>query len=171
MFVKMITYDSEYGDAIVFDEYSFSAQTHEGLMTNVLDRFEALIKNRTLTIDRESGFTNVVETQSGKTAESYVVAYPSEQNLEKGLNGLTVADCVFYNVDKKEISCGFEAYSFWDRFSDEDEDVINAWGLADILENQPPQLDGAKSSQGGGLQGLKLTEYLFNLYRSHLEAK
>jgi hypothetical protein len=141
------------------------------LLTNVLDRFEALIKNRTLIIDCESGFKNVVETKSGKTAESYVIAYPSARNLEKGLNGLAVADSIFYDPDKKEISCGFEVYSFWDRFSDEEEDVINAWGLADVLENQPPQLDGAKSSQKGGLQGLKLTEYLFNLYRSHLEAK
>jgi len=40
MFAKMVTYDSEYGDAIVFDEYSFSAQTYEGLMTNVLDRLK-----------------------------------------------------------------------------------------------------------------------------------
>lgn len=82
MFLQMITYDSEYGDAMLFDDYKFTAESYEDLLASVLARFDLLLKERTLIIDRESGFTNVVETLSGKTAESYVVAYTSEQNLE-----------------------------------------------------------------------------------------
>jgi hypothetical protein len=171
MFLKMITYDSEYGDAIVFDDYQFSAKTYEEFLVSVLSHFDLLLNNRTLIIDRESSFVNVVATQSGATAESYVLAYPSENDLAEGINGLTVADCIFYDPDKREISCGFDAYSFWERFCDVDEDAINTWGLADVLENQPPQLDGTNFDRGGGLQGLELAKFLFALYQSNLRRK
>jgi hypothetical protein len=171
MFLKMITYDSEYGDAIVFDDYQFSATTYEEFLVSVLSHFDLLLKNQTLIIDRESGLVNVVATQSGKTAESFVLAYRSKKDLAEGINGLTVADCIFYDPDKKEVSCGFDAYSFWDRFSDEDDDVVNAWGLADVLENQPPQLDGTQFDQAGGFQGLELAKFLFELYQSSLRRK
>lgn len=82
-----------------------------------------------------------------------------------------MADAIFYDPDSKEISCGFDADVFWDRFMDVDADVVEEWGLVDVKENQPPELDINKYGQGGGLDGLKLTEYLFNLCRSRLEAK
>ena len=171
MFLKMITYDSEYVDAIVFDDHQFSAKTYEEFLVSVLSHFDLLLNNRTLIIDRESGFVNVVATRSGATAESYVLAYPSEKDLAEGINGLTVADCIIYDPDKKEISCGFDAYSFWERFCDVDEDVINTWGLADVLENQPAQLDGTNFDHGAGLQSLELAKFLFELYQSSLRRK
>ncbi len=64
----MITYDSEYGDAIVFDNYKFTAESYEDMLACMLARFDLLLKERTLIIDCEGGFTNIVETQSGKTA-------------------------------------------------------------------------------------------------------
>jgi hypothetical protein len=88
-----------------------------------------------------------------------------------GVNGLLLADSIFYDPDSKEISCGLDAFTFWDRLCDQDDDVIEAWGLSDIIENQPPQLGGTHLGPGGGLQGWELTKFLFNLYKSRLAEK
>lgn len=169
MFMKMTTYDSEYGDAIVFDEYVFSAQSYEEFIGSVLARFDELIKGRTLLIDRESGFTNVVETRSGSTAESYIVTYPSEQDLMDEFNGISLANSIFYDPDAKTISCGLDAYSYWDRLCDEDDEVIEAWGLTEILNNRTPQLDSNNLGLHGGLEGWDLVRLLFDLYSSLLK--
>lgn len=171
MFVKMVTYDSEYGDASKFDEFALSVATYDELLTTIKSRFQELIRNRVLIIDRESGFANVVETLSGKTAESYLLAYPSKADLENDLNGITLANAIFYDPDSQELSFGFEAFSFWERFCDEDEDTLAVWGLTGILENQPKELDGTKFGPGCGLEGLELAKFLFELYESSLRQR
>ena len=116
MFVKMITYDSEYGDATQFDEFMLSVDTYDKLNTSVLDRYAELIRNRTLLIDSFDGSAHVVDTRSGNAAETYLLAYPSARDLEIDMNGLLLADGIFYDPDTQGISCGMEACSFWEQF-------------------------------------------------------
>jgi len=162
MIVKMITYDSEYGDAAMFDGFAMSATSYPELLEQILIRFKNLLKSRTLVIDRESGYPNLVETRSGKTAESYLVAYKSTEHAETETSGLLLADGIFYDPDNDEISCGSDAYTAWERLCDEPDEVLASWRLTPIIANQPWQLNGSK-----GLSGLPLAEFLFGLFISH----
>lgn len=169
MFVRMITYDSEYGDAITFDDFTFSVLSFDQFTAGLLGRFDELIKTRALIIEMENGVAVVVDPRSGKSAESYVLAYPCEQDAKNDVYGITLAGSLFYDPETREVSCGFDGYSFWDQFSELNADVIDAWGLRDVLENQPPELDATRP--GGPLSEWKLTEFLFDLYQSSLLAK
>jgi len=165
MFVKMITYDSEYGDANEFDDYGFSAQSPDELITAVTDRFRTLLEKRVLLIDRERGSVDVVEKNSGKSAESYLIAYPSKQAFDEDTSSLLLADGVFYDPDSDSVSIGTHGTTIWERLSDENEEVIEEWGLIEVIEDQPPELGGANYSDT--LDGIELMRYLFNLYKKN----
>jgi hypothetical protein len=166
MFVKMITYDSEYGDANQFDNYAFSAESPDELIRAIVNRFKFLLESRTLLIDRENGFVDIVEMNSGKSAESYLIAYPSKQASDDDVNTLLLADGMFYDPDSESVGIGTDATVIWERLSDEDEEVIEAWGLSGTIDNQPTELGGAGYNHT--LRGVNLTRYLFNLYQNHL---
>lgn len=171
MFAQMITYDSSYGDARVFDDYTFATETYDEFISSVRSRFDWLLKNRTLIIDRESGFVGLVEPRSGESAESYIIAYRSEQDAADRTNGLELANSIFYDPDKKEMSCGIEVYSFRELLWDAGDGVLEAWGLEDILENPPPQLDVNSAGPGSRPSGWDLTKFLFALYQSRLASQ
>ncbi|MCD8517631.1 MAG: hypothetical protein LRY53_08095 [Burkholderiaceae bacterium] len=171
MFVRMITYDSSHGDAYVFDDYIFSAETYDEFILSVRSRFESLIENRALIIDRESGFLDLVEPHSGDSAESYIIAYRSEQDVVDRNNGLELANSIFYDPDKKEMSCRIEVYSFRELLWDAGDGVLEAWGLEGILENPPPQLDVNSAVPGPRPSGWDLTKFFFELYQSRLASQ
>jgi hypothetical protein len=167
MFVRMITYDSDYGDAITFDEHAFAVSTCDDFKADLLERLDELIECGTLSIDKESGFGNLVDPHTGKAAETYVVAYPSEQDTKNYVNGIAFAFGLFYYPETGEISNVYDESSFWNHLIELDDHVIKAWGLCDILENQPLELDG--NSPEGPLAEWDLTEFLFELLQSRLE--
>lgn len=168
MYVRMVTYDSDYGDEITFDEYIFSVLTFDEFKQVLLTRFDELIRTKTLIINRESGFANLVGPCSGKTAETYVIAYPCEQDAINCVNGIELALGLFYYPDTREISNVFDGWCFWSRFSEIDDHVTQAWGLGDVLENQPSELD--TDCPDGPIGEWELTEFLFELYQSRLDA-
>lgn len=171
MFVQMITYDSGYGDASIFDDYTFAAETYDDFISSVLDRFDWLIKNRALIVDREAEFATLVEPRSGRQAETYLIAYKSEHDVAKGINGLELSNSIFYGPDTKEMSCGIEAYSFMDCLPDIDDGALEVWGLDDTLQNPPPELDVSSGGPGCLLNGWDLTKFLFELYQSRLASE
>lgn len=167
MFIKMITYDSEYGDANLFDDYGFQTDSPDDLISAIKGRFKKLLEQKTLLIDREKGFVDVVEKNSRKSAESYLIAYPSKQASDDSTNSLLLADGIFYDPDSDLASISTDATVIWERLSEEDEEVIEAWGLSKVIENQPVELGGANYNDA--LRGIELTRYLFNLYQNHLQ--
>ena len=168
MFLKMVTYDSFKGDGLRFDEYVSSAKSFEELIEIIKSRFLDLIDNRDLIINREGDFTNIIETHSRRTVESFVMVYPSNTDLENGKNGITLLDQIFYDPDSQDISNGINATSFWEMLCDEDDEILVAWGLTDIRENQPPQLDGENFGTDGMLYDLELAKFIFELFESSL---
>lgn len=172
MFVRMITYDSEYGDANIFDDYHCVTETYDDLLSRVLGRFDWLIKNRTLIVDRETEFATLVEPRSGKQAETYLIAYQSEHDSAKGINGLELSNSIFYDPDTKEMSCGIEAYSFMDCLPDTiDDGALEVWGLGDLLQNPPPELGVRSVGPERPPNGWELTNFLFDLYQSRIASK
>lgn len=169
MIIQMTTYDSIDGDGLVFDLYVFSASTFDGLVESVVTRFEELLGNETLVLRQEKDFVNVVDARTGKTAETYLTAYLKEDDAHANNDGMLLANAVFYNPNTRELSCDFDAFFCWDLICDTPDDLLVEWGLSGILQNQPCQLDGNSREPSGGLCGLELVRFLFDLYNSQLK--
>jgi hypothetical protein len=141
------------------------------LIAGILARFDELIRARTLIIDRESGFTEVVETTSGNTVETLLLAYPTMADIESNTNGIFLGDSIFYQPDKKELVSGFDCGFFWGTFCDLDDSVVRAWTLSEVKEHQPPQLNETEVGPDAALEGLSLIKFLFELYQARLASE
>jgi len=168
MHVKMVTYDSEHGDAIRFDEYKVSTESLGELIGKIQQRFRDLISQGSLRLDADADFTNVVDARSGKTVETYLIAYRSEQDLEDERFGLELASALFYTPQPEGLSWGEDAGAFWDYLNDLDQEVIDYWNLQPVIDAQPPELDGTRFFDGSDDGGPVLAGYLFGLYASRL---
>jgi hypothetical protein len=166
MHVKMVTYDSEYGDAIQFDHYKISADSFGELSAMIQARFRDLIGQGALRLDEDGDFTNVVDARSGKTVETYLIAYRSEQDLEGERFGLELASGIFYTPQPEGLSWGEDAGASWDYLNDLDQDVVDYWNLQSVIDAQPPELDGTRFLSGGEDAEPVLASYLFRLYQS-----
>jgi hypothetical protein len=166
MILKMITYDSEYGDAVTFDEHLLFKDSYEQLRAGVSDRFVELIRNRILLVE-QSG--DVVGARSGRTAETYLLAFPSINDAEAGVNGVELSSGIFFDVEGNEVSCGLDGYVFWDHLCDAEDGLIDTWELHDVLSDQPPELGGQQNKTSSVLQGWELTKFLFDLLKNRTQ--
>lgn len=145
MVVKLTIYDFYEGDSNIFDSKVFDVQDFEELDRGIRSYYSEQIRDGSISFKTEDGYTELFDTSSGASIDSYLFAYKSVADADANINGLRLAQSVIFDPEAGDYSVRISPYDL-NLFELEDEE-IEYWGIREFVDDTPDSLDSLSDSK------------------------